>query len=398
MSPDAAAEQRRGMKVLLADDSATSRYVVQQAVEGLGHECATAEDGLRAWDAFPGFDPEVVISDWVMPGIDGEELCRRVRAAPDAPYVYFIMLTSLEDREHVLRAMQAGADDFLNKPLEPHALEMRLIAASRVTALHRSLRLRQQQAEQEVELAAGVQRSLLPGSPPHVNGGSVAGRCFPATNVGGDCFDYLVDGAGRLALFIADVAGHSISSALLMAMGRSALRREIAAGASPADVLTATNHAMYGDLVTTELFITMFCARYDPASGLLEYASAGHNPPLLRTGADVVELDADGVAIGILDGVEFEACTVSMAPGDRLLLYTDGAMEALDEAGEQFGEPRLHALMKAYPGLTPGRFVDHVYAAVGAHAGDAPQQDDITLVALQTEEPVHVRTALGASR
>jgi sigma-B regulation protein RsbU (phosphoserine phosphatase) len=310
-----------------------------------------------------------------------------VRADPDAPYTYFIMLTSLEDRAYALRAMQAGADDYLLKPFERHELEMRLIAASRVTALHRSLRTKQQLAEREIRIAAGVQRSLLPGFPPALDGASVAGRCFPATNVGGDCFDYVADAEGRLVLFIADVAGHSISSALLMATGRSTLRREIAAGASPAGVLAATNRTMYGDLVTTELFITMFCVRYDPASRLLEYANAGHNPPLLRSGDDVVELDADGVAIGILDAVDFEERSIAMAPGDRLLLYTDGAMEALDENGEQFGEARLHALMLADRELTPARFVEHVYAAVGAHAGDAAQQDDITLVALQAEEP-----------
>jgi serine phosphatase RsbU (regulator of sigma subunit) len=373
------------MKILLAEDSATSRYIVEQALQQLGHDCETAEDGLLAWEAIREFEPDVVISDWVMPGISGEELCRRVRADPDAPYTYFIMLTSLEDRAYVLRAMQAGADDYLTKPFEPHELQMRLIAASRVTDLHHSLRTKQQLTDQEIRIAAGVQRSLLPGVPPALDGASVAGRCFPATNVGGDCFDYVADAEGRLVLFIADVAGHSISSALLMAMGRSTLRGQIAAGASPAAVLAATNHTMYGDLVTTELFITMFCARYDPRSGLLEYANAGHNTPLLCSGGDVVELDADGVAIGILDAVDFEEGATTMAPGDRLLLYTDGVVEALDANDEQFGDARLHALMLADRGLTPARFVEHVYAAVGAHAAGAAQQDDITLVALQAE-------------
>lgn len=97
------------MKILLADDSATSRHMAQRAVEGLGHECRVTKDGLEAWTALQDFDAEVVISDWVMPGMDGEELCRRVRAASERPYVYFVMLTSLEDRVHVLRGMEAGA-------------------------------------------------------------------------------------------------------------------------------------------------------------------------------------------------------------------------------------------------------------------------------------------------
>jgi phosphoserine phosphatase RsbU/P len=374
------------MKILLAEDSPTSRHMVRNAVEELGHECRVTEDGLQAWEALQDFDPEVVISDWVMPEMDGEELCRRIRAAPDRPYVYFVMLTSLESRAHILRGMEAGADDYLTKPLEPYELQMRLIAASRVTALHRSLRRRQHETEKEIELAASIQRSLLPGRPPDVGGAAIAGRCFPATNVGGDCFDYVADGDGRLVVFIADVAGHSISSALLMAMGRSTLRREIATGASPAEVLAATNQAMYEDLVNTELFFTMFCARYDPVSRKLEYANAGHNPPLLGNDGTVLELDAEGVAIGILEEVEFEQKESEMAVGDRLLLYTDGAMEALDKAGNQFGEERLRALVGQEREAAPEAFVDHAYGVVGAYTGDAPQQDDITLVALQGED------------
>jgi serine phosphatase RsbU (regulator of sigma subunit) len=375
------------MRLLLAEDSAASRLLLQRAVEGLGHECVVAGDGLAAWEAFQGSDVEVVISDWLMPGIDGDELCRRIRADPDAPYSYFIMLTSLEDKGHVLRGMQAGVDDFLSKPLDPQELQMRLIAASRVTALHRRLRRQQQEIENELELAAHIQASLLPDEPPGVDGVSVAGRCFPAANVGGDCFDYVRDDEGRLVVAIADVAGHSIGSALLMAMARSTLRREIAAGAPPADVLAATNRSLYGDLVTAELFITMFCARLDPASGLFEYANAGHNPPLLRTGETVRELDAEGAAIGLLPDVEFENATLRLGPGDEVLLYTDGATEALDSAQQQFGEQRLHELVASANGAAPAALIDRIYAAVRAHSEDAPQQDDITLVAQRRDAP-----------
>jgi len=374
------------MKILLADDSPTSRHLAEKAVQDLGHDCRVAVDGAEAWELLQEYDPEVVISDWVMPEVDGEELCRRIRATPERPYVYFVMLTSLEDRDYVLRGMEAGADDYLVKPLDRSELRMRLIAASRVTRLHRDLRRRQQETEKEIELAAGIQRSLLPGRPPQVDGVAIAGHCFPATNVGGDCFDYMADEQGRLVTFIADVAGHSISSALLMAMGRSTLRREIGTGASPAAVLEATNRAMYEDLVNTELFITMFCARYDPATRTLEYANAGHNPPFLRHDGGVEDLDGEGAAIGILEGVEFEPKRTELGPGDRLLLYTDGAMEALDEGGAQFGEERLRALLGERADAPPADFLDHAYAAVSAHAGGAPQQDDITLLALQGEE------------
>jgi two-component system cell cycle response regulator len=135
------------VRVLIADDSPTPRLLLKREVERLGHECVVAEDGLQAWETFQGSGVEVVISDWMMPGLDGDELCRRVRSDPDAPYAYFILLTSLDDRRHVVAGMEAGADDYLTKSFGHEELEIRLIAAARVTELHR--RLAAQQAEVE---------------------------------------------------------------------------------------------------------------------------------------------------------------------------------------------------------------------------------------------------------
>src|SRR3954447_503259 len=179
------------MKILLAEDSAASRFLLQRAVEELGHECVVAEDGLQAWDLYRNGGAEVVISDWIMPGLDGDELCRRIRADADGSYTYFVMLTSLEDKDHVLRGMQAGVDDYLTKPLDRDELAMRLIAASRVTHLHHRLLEQQREIQNEVDMAAGIQRGLLPDTAPSVPGVDVWGRCVPAANVGGDYFDWV---------------------------------------------------------------------------------------------------------------------------------------------------------------------------------------------------------------
>jgi sigma-B regulation protein RsbU (phosphoserine phosphatase) len=189
---------------------------------------------------------------------------------------------------------------------------------------------------------------------------------------------------GRLELLIADVAGHSIGSALLMAMARSVLRREVAGGAPPAAVLGATNTAMFSDLVNAGLFITMFCASYDPATGRLTYANAGHNPPMLaRTSGETLELDADGAAIGFLEQVDFEELTVDLAPGDCLLLYTDGVNEAQDPDGEQFGEERLSETVSALAPAGANAVVDGIVEALNDFTGGGHQGDDITLVALR---------------
>jgi two-component system, cell cycle response regulator len=151
------------MNLLIAEDDAISRLILRRAVEYSGHKCLVAEDGLRAWELFQSTpDVDVIISDWMMPGIDGPELCRRVRAAKSGLYTFFIFLTTLVDKAHLLEGMQAGADDYLTKPLDREQLHVRLIAASRVNSLHRQLN--DQKAELErlnKELFANARRDPL---------------------------------------------------------------------------------------------------------------------------------------------------------------------------------------------------------------------------------------------
>lgn len=134
------------MNILIAEDDAVSRLILQKCVERLGHTCLLASSGMEAWSRFQHQPVDVVISDWMMPGMDGLELCRRVREWPSNTYTYFILLTSLDEKHHFISGMQAGADDYLTKPLDREELQMRLIAAARVTSLHRQL------ADQKAEL------------------------------------------------------------------------------------------------------------------------------------------------------------------------------------------------------------------------------------------------------
>ena len=127
------------MKVLVADDETTSRLIARRAIERLSHECDVAADGVVAWEMLQASEYDVLITDWMMPGLDGPELCRRVRAAKQDGYTYILMTTSLSGADDVIAGMQAGADDYLVKPVDPFALQTRLIAAQRVTELHHEL-------------------------------------------------------------------------------------------------------------------------------------------------------------------------------------------------------------------------------------------------------------------
>jgi diguanylate cyclase (GGDEF)-like protein len=127
------------LRILVADDDSTSRRVAQATVRSLGHECETVSDGIEAWDAFRSSPPDVVLSDLMMPGLNGLELCRKIRAAPSGASTYLVLVTSRGALTQILEGMEAGADDYLLKPLDPDALQARLIAAARVTSLHRQL-------------------------------------------------------------------------------------------------------------------------------------------------------------------------------------------------------------------------------------------------------------------
>lgn len=152
------------MKILVADDDSTSRLIVQTALRSLGHECHIVSDGAQAWEAFRTHRPDVVISDWMMPGLTGLELCRNIRTDASGAYTFIIMVTSQGGHDEVLEGMNAGADDYLIKPLDPDDLQAHLIAASRVTSLHQQLAEQRTQLEGlNQELAAIARRDPLTG-------------------------------------------------------------------------------------------------------------------------------------------------------------------------------------------------------------------------------------------
>jgi len=146
------------VNILVADDDPTSRLIAQTALQTRGHQCRLVSDGAQAWAVFRQWQPDVVISDWMMPEMTGLQLCDAIRAAPPGPYTYFIMITSQGALDEIVEGMNAGADDYLVKPLDTDDLQARLIAAERITSLHRQLRLQNSQLEALNDELAGIAR------------------------------------------------------------------------------------------------------------------------------------------------------------------------------------------------------------------------------------------------
>lgn len=237
----------------------------------------------------------------------------------------------------------------------------------------------------DMEIAQQIQTSLLPDNAPELMGIEMAGRCIPAAHVGGDYYDFFLRDDQTIDLLIADVSGHSVGAALIMAEVRTLLRPQINTAHTASSILQSLNNQLYDDLTRSELFITMFYGKYSSATGRLSYANAGHNHPLVcRQGQQsCIELDADGLILGVKPSVMFEERHIELFSGDVLLFYTDGLTEAANPAGELFGAERVCTHLGSISHLTPQEIIDSFYNAVTAYTGSAILQDDISLVVLK---------------
>jgi sigma-B regulation protein RsbU (phosphoserine phosphatase) len=242
--------------------------------------------------------------------------------------------------------------------------------------------------EHELAVAWTIQSSFLPDELPHVPGWQVVATLEPARQTSGDFYDFIPLPGDRLGLLVADVADKGTPAALFMALSRTLIRTyALEHPGEPARALTAANDRICAD-TQSGLFVTVFYGVLDPARGTLSFCNAGHNPPyLLRAGSGgaVERLSTSGLVLGILEGEVWQEGVAQVAPGDLLVLYSDGIPEAHNESGAFFGEERLLAVLDRYRSQPAGEVQAAVLAEVRAFVGDAPQFDDLTLLILTRE-------------
>jgi serine phosphatase RsbU (regulator of sigma subunit) len=232
----------------------------------------------------------------------------------------------------------------------------------------------------DLEVARQIQFGLLPFEPFERDGVAIRAAMRPANTVGGDYFDVIDLGSGRIAAVVGDVAGKGMPAALLMALLQGSLRTLITAGFRGPELISKLNDHLFANIPSNRL-ITLFYAELDTATGHLSYVNAGHNPPYrLPADGPPERLTATAMALGIVAATEFEARETRLDPGDRLFLFTDGVTEAEGPGDAEYGEPRLEAYLAAARGAGDQELIEGVRADVIAHCGTSPPRDDMTLM------------------
>ncbi len=291
------------------------------------------------------------------------------------------MISALNEMSSVVRCIELGAVDYLQKPFNQHLLRARLGASLDKKRLRDEVNAHLARLEQELQAARDLQMSMLPQKFPEPTAlcpVDVHGLIQPAREVGGDLYDFFLTDDGSFCFFVGDVSGKGMPAALFMARTKSLIRlatelmRSRDGAAGPAEII---GHMM---------FVTMFFGMLKPATGDLAYCNAGHNPPYRIGGGALAALDeGKGIILGVRPQATYRTGTLTLEPGETLYLFSDGVTEAHDPAGLLFSEERLEAVLRAVSGRRSAEIVTVISDAVKSFVGTAPASDDITMLALR---------------
>ncbi len=393
-------------QVLLAEDDPLMQQLMTTVLEKLGYSVIAANDGQEAMQILESSTTNLVVSDWMMPNMDGIELCRRIRARPSEKYVYIILLTGRHDSSALVDGMEAGADDFLTKPPDLAELRVRLKAGERVLALERELASRNErlsaanrqlekahtQLKRDLEASALAQRRLLP-RPAELLGLRYDWLFFPSSHVGGDTFGVVRQSPTSLAFFQIDVAGHGVPAALLS----FTLQRLLSSGGlqvgiqpngtdrptwNPAAIVSELNRRFQAD--EDAIYFTMIFGVIDEATGKVVFTQAGHPPPLhVQSDGTVLMVGEGGPVVGLFNDADYENIELALAPGDRLVLYSDGILECAAPDGEMFAEERFMAYFAEAKGAPLTSAVRDLGDRLSAWRRSLTYEDDVSLLVIE---------------
>ena len=375
-------------RVLLVDDAKANLDIL---VEGLkaDHKLSLALNGEQALQNAARTPPDLVLLDIVMPGLDGYEVCRRMRAMPETADVPIMFLSSLEEVQNKTRGFEAGANDYLTKPFEMLEVKARVRSLLKAKAYSDAVK---EQIASELRVAREIQMGMVPHDftaveeAYHVSFGAIL---EPAREVGGDLYGVCAAGPERLMIFLGDVSGKGIPASMFMVRAVSLARllaREIA---EPERILARLNDELAADNPSC-MFVTFLCAVFEPATHRLTLANGGHCYPLLlpADGPPRWVLKQLGTALGFDGGLEFERLELTLHDGDAIVFYTDGVSEAFNPESDLYGNDRLLADAGDFSGQSASAISAGLLAKVRAFAAGAPQSDDIAILTFKVNGQV----------
>lgn len=392
------------MKILIAEDDPYSRRLLQRRLEKWGHEVVAAKDGLEAWELFQKERCSLVISDWMMPGIDGLELIRRIRQHPTDGYIYTVLLTAKDRKEDLILGMETGADEYLTKPFDADELNVRLRAGERIVNLEKNLADRNRKLEainqrmkKDLEIAAEIQASLLPRSKPDIEQLAFGWVFRPCDELAGDIFNVFKLDENHVAFYVLDVSGHGVPAALLsVTLSRLLSPSEQDSGllvrrndngdriiVTPAEVVNQLNRRFPLE-ETTEQYFTILYGSVDLTNLKLRYASAGHPEILYLPGnGEPKVIETSSMPVGFSEFFTYEDREMQLSPGDRLFLYSDGIVEARNPEGELWGKERFLASLEAGSAVDIQKVVDNQILAVSDWTRRDGVEDDVTILGIE---------------
>ena len=380
-------------RLLLVEENSTMRSMLAIMLRKEGYEFKIANNGavgLRKAREEPR--PELILTDYEMPELDGPGLCKEIKKDKDLRSIPVLMLTTLAETQNKIAGLEAGADDYIQKPQSPEEIQemfARIRAHLRIADLRRELAERNRLLESahkrltfELELARKVQFALMP-RPPQPRGVlEAAVRYTPANQLGGDVYDFYRLENNRLGILVADVSGHGVNSAMLSGMVKALAAPLSIAVIEPGEMLAGL------DVATEQYFPEgYFCTGFyliaNEQTGLVRYAGVGHPPAIVvgPSGPRTLPSNPGMLGIGMVDGTTGNADRLE--PGESLIIYTDGLTDAMNPSDVLFGEDRLKTVLQSYHRADPTEILDRVDAAIKEHTFPNNPADDINVIILQ---------------
>jgi len=308
-----------------------------------------------------------------------------LKANPETRDIPVIFLTLKMEVADETRGFEVGAVDYIHKPFSPPIVKARVRTHLLLRQAHEALARQLIAINNELEMARQIQLAILPRETPKFQGLDIAARYIPMSSVAGDFYDFIVVDEKHLGVLIADVFGHGLPSALIASMLQSAFAAQSAHASDPVRVLSQLNRALFGKFRSH--FVTAAYIFLDLEKSAVNYAGAGH-PPLLvwrKSSGKVTEVLENGIFLGPFHNSTYSAVPLSLEVGDRIILYTDGIVEAGNSSGEEFGMDRFKGMVEENHALPADQFADTLLDGV-AHWSEKisgpSQSDDITLLAI----------------